>query len=159
MGRQAWSTWTDGCLVRILARAHKSPIYTSATNPLFSPAISMRLVAGAFAHVSRRFYSPSTSTSQAVSAVSFAASRRSRLGGQGDGGGMLSLEHFLLRSKSIKLYRDFLRASRNIPNPSARRETVDWLRDEHFEGPNGLKAESDIVRCCVQRKRRASRQD
>ena len=69
---------------------------------------------------------------------------------------MLSLEHFLLRSKSIKLYRDFLRASRNIPNPSARRETVDWLRDEHFEGPNGLKAESDIVSRSVQYDPRAS---
>lgn len=57
----------------------------------------------------------------------------------------LTLEYFVLRSKSIKLYRDFIRATRNIPNPDARRETVSWLRDEHFEGPSGLKAEFDLV--------------
>jgi hypothetical protein len=62
-----------------------------------------------------------------------------------DGQRKLTLEHFVLRSKSIKLYRDFLRASRNIPNPDARRETVTWLRDEHFEGPSGLKAEFELV--------------
>lgn len=58
----------------------------------------------------------------------------------------VTLEHFLLAGKSLKLYRDFLRATRNIPNPSARRETIDWLRDEHFEGPSGLRQENDIVR-------------
>lgn len=57
----------------------------------------------------------------------------------------LSLEHFLLRDKCVKLWRDFIRASRNIPNPIARRETVDWLRDEHFEGAYGLRNETDVV--------------
>lgn len=57
----------------------------------------------------------------------------------------LTLEHFLLRDKCIKLWRDFIRASRNIPNPIARRETVDWLRDEHFEGAFGLRNEKDVV--------------
>ncbi|UZJ54901.1 hypothetical protein CBS101457_004221 [Exobasidium rhododendri] len=62
------------------------------------------------------------------------------------GGPKLTFEHFVLRDKSIKLFRDFLRATRNISNPSARRETVDWLRDEHFEGSTGLKSEYDIPR-------------
>lgn len=57
----------------------------------------------------------------------------------------LTLEHFLLRDKCVKLWRDFIRASRNIPNPIARRETVDWLRDEHFEGTFGLRNETDVV--------------
>ncbi|PWN92344.1 hypothetical protein FA10DRAFT_259545 [Acaromyces ingoldii] len=61
-----------------------------------------------------------------------------------DGG--VTLEHFLLRSKASKLWRDFLRASRNIPNPQARRETIDWLRDEHFEGRSGLRSEMDVTR-------------
>lgn len=56
-----------------------------------------------------------------------------------------TLEHFLLRDKCVKLWRDFLRASRNIPNPEARRETIDWLRDEHFEGPSGLRNVSSVV--------------
>lgn len=60
-------------------------------------------------------------------------------------GNSLTLEHFLLRDKCIKLWRDFIRASRNIPNPIARRETVDWLRDEHFEGAYGLRNETDVV--------------
>lgn len=73
----------------------------------------------------------------------------------------LTLEHFVLRSKSIKLYRDFIRATRNIPNPDARRETVSWLRDEHFEGPSGLKAEFDLVSVLVEEdaERRGSKAD
>ncbi|PWN31811.1 uncharacterized protein FA14DRAFT_93275 [Meira miltonrushii] len=61
-------------------------------------------------------------------------------------GNSLTLEHFLLHEKCMKLWRDFLRASRNIPNPIARRETVDWLRDEHFEGAYGLRNETDVTR-------------
>lgn len=68
-----------------------------------------------------------------------------RMAGNEDRMPMLTLEHFLLRDKCVKLWRDFLRASRNIPNPVARRETVDWLRNEHFEGPSGLRQQADIV--------------
>lgn len=76
------------------------------------------------------------------------ATRNSRFSNDNasSGGHKLTLEHFVLRSKSIKLFRDFLRATRNIPNPEARRQTVDWLRDEHFEGRTGLKYEYDLVR-------------
>lgn len=42
----------------------------------------------------------------------------------------LSLKHFLMRGKALSLYRGFIRATRDIPNPVARWETIQWYRDE-----------------------------
>ena len=47
-----------------------------------------------------------------------------------------------MRNRGISLYRSFLRATRNIPNPQARFETVQWLRDD-FERARGV---TDLVR-------------
>lgn len=46
-----------------------------------------------------------------------------------------------MRGKVLSLYRSFLRATRNIPNPQARCETIDWLRGD-FERK---KDETDLV--------------
>ncbi|EPQ31393.1 uncharacterized protein PFL1_00728 [Pseudozyma flocculosa PF-1] len=45
-------------------------------------------------------------------------------------GAKLTLEHFVLRSKALGLYRDFLRATRDIPNPEARWETIQFFRSD-----------------------------
>ncbi|PWY97674.1 hypothetical protein BCV70DRAFT_202618 [Testicularia cyperi] len=42
----------------------------------------------------------------------------------------LTLEHFLLRTRALALYRNYLRATRDIPNPEARWETIQWFRDD-----------------------------
>ncbi|KAF8740562.1 hypothetical protein AX14_008172 [Amanita brunnescens Koide BX004] len=42
----------------------------------------------------------------------------------------LSLRHFVLRQQAILLYRHIVRASRAIPDPLARRETVAFFRAE-----------------------------
>ncbi|KAF8633963.1 hypothetical protein AX15_001143 [Amanita polypyramis BW_CC] len=42
----------------------------------------------------------------------------------------LSLRHFVLRQQAVHLYRRALRASRAIPDPRARRETVAFFRAE-----------------------------
>ncbi|KAI0274705.1 complex 1 protein-domain-containing protein [Gloeopeniophorella convolvens] len=42
----------------------------------------------------------------------------------------LSLRHFILRHEVLNLYRRAVRASRSIPDPVTRRETVSWLRAE-----------------------------
>lgn len=90
----------------------------------------------------RNLYSSSTNNSDKKKSFKPLSSR---FGKSKNGMNELSLEHFLLRDKCVKLWRDFIRASRNIPNPIARRETVDWLRDEHFEGAYGLRNETDVV--------------
>ncbi|KAK2461789.1 hypothetical protein APHAL10511_006252 [Amanita phalloides] len=43
---------------------------------------------------------------------------------------MLSLRHFLLRQQAITLYRHIIRASRAIPDPLARAETLAFFRAE-----------------------------
>ncbi|KII93484.1 hypothetical protein PLICRDRAFT_393170 [Plicaturopsis crispa FD-325 SS-3] len=42
----------------------------------------------------------------------------------------LTLKHFLLKQRVLDLYRYAIRASRSIPDPSARKETVAWIRVE-----------------------------
>lgn len=44
--------------------------------------------------------------------------------------GQLTLEHFLMRGRTLSLYRKYLRATRDIPNPSARWETIQFFRDD-----------------------------
>lgn len=41
-----------------------------------------------------------------------------------------TLQHFLMHSSVLSLYRRLLRATRPIPNPSARWETIQWYRSE-----------------------------
>lgn len=43
---------------------------------------------------------------------------------------MLTLQHFILQKRVLNLYRQVLRASRSIPDPHARAETVAWFRSE-----------------------------
>ncbi|EJD04136.1 uncharacterized protein FOMMEDRAFT_84085 [Fomitiporia mediterranea MF3/22] len=41
-----------------------------------------------------------------------------------------TLKHFILQTQVFSLYRYAIRAARHIPDPSARRETVLWVRQE-----------------------------
>ncbi|EIN13510.1 hypothetical protein PUNSTDRAFT_59307 [Punctularia strigosozonata HHB-11173 SS5] len=41
-----------------------------------------------------------------------------------------SLKHFILRQRALHLYRHAIRASRYVPDPQARKESVRWIRDE-----------------------------
>ncbi|KAF8516373.1 hypothetical protein JB92DRAFT_2788433 [Gautieria morchelliformis] len=43
---------------------------------------------------------------------------------------MLTLQHFILKQRALSLYRSAIRASRSIPGPVARRETIMWIRAE-----------------------------
>ncbi|KAI0094691.1 hypothetical protein BDY19DRAFT_988502 [Irpex rosettiformis] len=42
----------------------------------------------------------------------------------------LTLKHFILKQRVLDLYRYAIRSSRGIPDPSARKETVAWIRSE-----------------------------
>ncbi|GLB36313.1 putative complex1_LYR-like [Lyophyllum shimeji] len=53
----------------------------------------------------------------------------------------LTLKHFILKQRVLNLYRYVLRASRAIPDPVTRRETVAWIRGE-FERDRHL---SDVA--------------
>ncbi|KAF9511714.1 hypothetical protein BS47DRAFT_1248546, partial [Hydnum rufescens UP504] len=55
---------------------------------------------------------------------------------------MLTLQHFLVRPKVLGLYRSAIRASKYIPDPHSRRETIAWIRSE-FERNRDVE---DIVR-------------
>ncbi|KAF8807564.1 hypothetical protein BYT27DRAFT_7100046 [Phlegmacium glaucopus] len=41
-----------------------------------------------------------------------------------------TLKHFILRQQVISLYRHAIRASKGIPDPVTRRETIHWFRSE-----------------------------
>ncbi|KIK04241.1 hypothetical protein K443DRAFT_4715 [Laccaria amethystina LaAM-08-1] len=41
-----------------------------------------------------------------------------------------TLKHFILKQQVLNLYRSIIRASRSIPDPVTRRETVAWVRSE-----------------------------
>ncbi|PWN38938.1 hypothetical protein IE81DRAFT_63561 [Ceraceosorus guamensis] len=57
--------------------------------------------------------------------------RRSRFPPSKEGAASLpTLEHFLMQNRFAALYRSFIRATRNIPNPDARREMIDWIRGD-----------------------------
>ncbi|KAG9314511.1 hypothetical protein JVU11DRAFT_5308 [Chiua virens] len=43
---------------------------------------------------------------------------------------MLDLKHFILQQRVVNLYRVAIRASRRIPDPSTRAETLLWFRAE-----------------------------
>ncbi|KIJ45163.1 hypothetical protein M422DRAFT_167345 [Sphaerobolus stellatus SS14] len=43
---------------------------------------------------------------------------------------MLTLQHFVLRTKALNMYRAAIRTSKGIPDPTARRETIAWIRTE-----------------------------
>lgn len=40
----------------------------------------------------------------------------------------LTLKHFIARQRVVDLYRSAIRASRVIPDPVARKETLSWIR-------------------------------
>ncbi|KAI0348621.1 hypothetical protein BDW22DRAFT_1320339 [Trametopsis cervina] len=42
----------------------------------------------------------------------------------------LTLKHFILKQRVFDLYRYAIRASRGIPDPISRKETVAWIRVE-----------------------------
>ncbi|KAI9512791.1 complex 1 protein-domain-containing protein [Russula earlei] len=42
----------------------------------------------------------------------------------------LSLKHFILKQRVLSLYRTAIRASRVIPDPATRKETLSWIRAE-----------------------------
>ncbi|KAE8233070.1 hypothetical protein CF326_g1897 [Tilletia indica] len=73
---------------------------------------------------------------------SHSAQRQGRRRGRADDDG-LTLEHFLLRTRFLALYRSIVRATRDIPNPEARRDTLDWYRSDLF--PPSLKLETDLI--------------
>ncbi|KJA26181.1 hypothetical protein HYPSUDRAFT_133357 [Hypholoma sublateritium FD-334 SS-4] len=41
-----------------------------------------------------------------------------------------TLKHFILKLQVLNLYRGAIRASRVIPDPVTRRETIAWIRHE-----------------------------
>ncbi|KAF9478037.1 hypothetical protein BDN70DRAFT_72185 [Pholiota conissans] len=52
-----------------------------------------------------------------------------------------TLKHFILRQQALHLYRGAVRASKAIPDPVTRKETIAWIRDE-FERNSHL---TDLV--------------
>lgn len=65
--------------------------------------------------------------------------RTSRFAADGPDAG-LTLDHFLVRSKVVALYRSFIRNTRGLGDLRSRQETVSWVRAE-FEQH---KAERDL---------------
>jgi len=56
----------------------------------------------------------------------------------------LGLHHFILQAQVLSFYRSVIRATRFIPDPVARRETIKWTRDEiernrHLEDKDQIK--------------------
>lgn len=69
-----------------------------------------------------------------------ASSRRART--MDSKGPALTLKHFMFRTEALKLYRSYLRATRSIPNPIARWETIDFFR----QGFESTRFETDLER-------------
>ncbi|KAJ9479846.1 hypothetical protein PHBOTO_003359 [Pseudozyma hubeiensis] len=59
----------------------------------------------------------------------------------------LTLEHFLMRSRTLSLYRKYVRATRDIPYPSARWETIEFFRDDvhRFRHETDLERIKDLL--------------
>ncbi len=59
----------------------------------------------------------------------------------------LTLEHFLMRARTLSLYRKYLRATRDIPNPLARWETIHFFRDDvhRFRHETDLEKIKDLL--------------
>ncbi|KIM48043.1 hypothetical protein M413DRAFT_219174 [Hebeloma cylindrosporum] len=49
---------------------------------------------------------------------------------------MLTLKHFILKQQVLNLYRHAVRASKVIPDPVTRQETVAWIRSEFERNRN-----------------------
>ncbi|GIY66870.1 LYR motif-containing protein 2 [Caerostris darwini] len=64
---------------------------------------------------------------------------------------VLSLSQFLLRSKSLSLYRDILRTLKKIPNQEHRTELKQWVRED-FE-QNGHQKDEEIIKYHLSRGR------
>ena len=43
---------------------------------------------------------------------------------------VLTLKEFMLRQEVIKLYRDFFRTIKQLPDPVQRKEVADWVRSD-----------------------------
>ena len=43
---------------------------------------------------------------------------------------VLTLKQFMLRQEVLKLYRNFFRTIRKIPDPDQRKEVADWVRSD-----------------------------
>ncbi|KIJ68270.1 hypothetical protein HYDPIDRAFT_124577 [Hydnomerulius pinastri MD-312] len=62
---------------------------------------------------------------------------------------MLSLKHFILQKRVLNFYRYTIRASRSIPDPSARSETIAWFRSEiernkHLTDPDAIENKLNV---------------
>ncbi|KAF5311759.1 hypothetical protein D9619_003015 [Psilocybe cf. subviscida] len=62
-----------------------------------------------------------------------------------------TLKHFILRQQVLDLYRYAVRASRAIPDPVTRRETIAWIRAEfernkHLTDVERIEAQIKITR-------------
>ena len=44
--------------------------------------------------------------------------------------GILTLKEFMLRQEVLKLYRDFFRTIKQLPDPVQRKEVGDWVRSD-----------------------------
>ncbi|KAJ9102281.1 hypothetical protein QFC19_004829 [Naganishia cerealis] len=65
------------------------------------------------------------SKSETTTSVATKTPRRRHLSGDG-----LSLQHFLSRTQILAAYRNTVRATKTLPDPHTRRETLDWLRQD-----------------------------
>ncbi|KAH9968904.1 hypothetical protein BC827DRAFT_1121360 [Russula dissimulans] len=65
----------------------------------------------------------------------------------------LSLKHFILRQRVLSFYRTAIRASRVIPDPATRKETISWVRAEFERNKDILDAD------LIEAKLRASRRE
>ncbi|KZT40070.1 hypothetical protein SISSUDRAFT_1019252, partial [Sistotremastrum suecicum HHB10207 ss-3] len=65
-------------------------------------------------------------------------------------------KHFILQQQFFNLYRQVVRASRFIPDPTVRKETLAWIRAEFEKG----RTEHDIdkIRAHLQALRRDAKQ-
>lgn len=96
----------------------------SPTSPRATPMLSSAQQKRSFATSTRTFY--------AAPAPSSSAQRPRRFPPPDLSKPQPTLQHFLLRSKALSLYRKYLRSSRGIPNPEARWESCQWYRHEFF---------------------------
>lgn len=65
---------------------------------------------------------------------------------------MLTLEHFVLKTRALNLYRAAIRSSRAIPDPVARKETIRWIRAEFEQTTNLCETEAIKDRLAVIRR-------
>ncbi|XP_005091192.1 LYR motif-containing protein 2 [Aplysia californica] len=61
----------------------------------------------------------------------------------------LTLKQFMLRSEVLKLYRDLLRITFKVENPSYRKQLQEWIRSD-FE-MNRHHTEEEVIKMMVSR--------